>query len=150
MKEVQSDWPAGLKKTKQRQCVLSVLEQAKKPLSAMEIGSLIEKEEGSIWLSTVYRVLELFVRENVAVKTVITDSEKALYELNRNEHKHYAVCLNCHKVVQIDFCPLEGFAPHLASNDFQVTGHKLEMYGYCKDCNEKNATEKNHKENVLK
>lgn len=131
-----------MKKTKQRKCVLSVLEQAKKPLSAMEICSLIEKEDGSIWLSTVYRVLELFVKENVAVKTVITDSEKALYELNRNEHKHYAVCLNCHKVVEIDFCPLEAITPHLADSDFQILGHKLEMYGYCKECSEKNESAK--------
>lgn len=131
-----------MKKTKQRKCVLSVLEQAKKPLSAMEICNLIEKEDGSIWLSTVYRVLELFVKENVAVKTVITDSEKALYELNRNEHKHYAVCLNCHKVVEIDFCPLEAITPHLVDSDFQILGHKLEMYGYCKECSEKNESEK--------
>ncbi len=142
MKKMPSGWPAGLKKTKQRQCVLSVLEQAKKPLSAMEIGSLIEKEDGSIWLSTVYRVLELFVKENVAVKTVLSDSEKAFYELNRNEHKHYAVCLNCHKVVTIGACPLEGLAPEHMHDDFQITGHKLEIYGYCKDCKEKDGLEK--------
>ncbi|HMM06714.1 MAG TPA: transcriptional repressor [Clostridiales bacterium] len=142
MKETPSGWPAGLKKTKQRQCVLSVLEQAEKPLSAMEIASLIGKEDCTIWLSTVYRVLELFVKENVAVKTVLSDSEKAFYELNRNEHKHYAVCLNCHKVVKIDSCPLKDLAPQQIDEDFQITGHKLEMYGYCKDCKEKDGAAK--------
>lgn len=142
MQEMASGWPAGLKKTKQRQWVLSVLEQAKKPLSALEISSLIEKEEGAVWLSTVYRVLEIFVREKVAVKTLLSDGEKALYELNRNEHSHYAVCLNCHKMVKIAGCPLEGLAPQQVTAGFQVTGHKLEMYGYCKDCKEKGCKEK--------
>lgn len=141
MEEHQGNWPQGLKKTRQRQCVLSVLEGAKAPLSAMEICKQSENEDCSLWLSTVYRILELFEREHVVVKTVIGDSDKALYEFNRHEHKHYAVCLNCHKIVEVDCCPLEDeeLAPHLAENDFRVLGHRLEMYGYCKDCDGKNG-----------
>lgn len=141
MNEVHSDWPVGIKKTKQRKCVLALLEHSDVPLSAMEICKQSENEDCSLWLSTVYRILELFEKENVVVKTVITDSDKALYELNRNQHIHYAVCLGCHKIVEVDDCPLEKLAPHLAESDFQVLGHKLEMYGYCKDCNEKNDPE---------
>lgn len=136
MKEVQPTWPVGIKKTKQRACVLSVLERSDSPLSAMEICKQTENEDCTVWLSTVYRILELFVKENVVLKTTITDSEMSLYELNRNQHRHYAVCLNCHKVVELDNCPLEKFVPELAESDFHILGHKLEMYGYCKDCDE--------------
>ncbi|NCB52937.1 MAG: transcriptional repressor, partial [Clostridia bacterium] len=82
MKDVQPTWPAGVKKTKQRACVLSVLEDSDTPLSAMEICKLTQSEDFSVWLSTVYRILELFVKENVAVKTTLSDGEMALYELN--------------------------------------------------------------------
>ncbi|HWQ76848.1 MAG TPA: transcriptional repressor [Syntrophomonas sp.] len=137
MQEDTSAWPAGIKKTKQRKCVLSVLERADSPLSAMDICTQTENEDCPVWLSTVYRILELFVKENIVLKTSVADNEMALYELNRNQHRHYAVCLNCHKVVEMDNCPMEEFIPQLADDDFHVLGHKLEMYGYCKDCNQK-------------
>lgn len=137
MQEDKSAWPAGIKKTKQRKCVLSVLERADSPLSAMDICTQTENEDCAVWLSTVYRILELFVKENIVLKTSVADGEMALYELNRNQHRHYAVCLNCHKVVEMDNCPMEKFIPQLADDDFHVLGHRLEMYGYCKDCNEK-------------
>jgi len=130
-------WPSGLKRTKPRESVLSTLEHAQKPLSAMEICSVIEKGGGSAWLSTVYRILELLVKKGIVIKVSVTNSETALYELNRFEHKHYAVCLGCHKIISMDNCPMEKFFPHIEDNDFRVTGHNLEIYGYCRDCSVK-------------
>jgi Fur family ferric uptake transcriptional regulator len=34
----------------------------------------------------------------------------------------------------MDNCPMEKFTPRLDDGDFRVTGHKVEVYGYCKDC----------------
>lgn len=134
MEDKNGAFPLGMKKTKQRECVLAVLEKANAPLSAMEICSLARGGDCQIWLSTVYRVLELFVKENIAVKTALPDGETAVYELSRNRHRHYAVCLGCRKVMEMEHCPLEKFEPEFNDGEFRVLGHKLEMYGYCKDC----------------
>ncbi len=130
-------FPAGIKKTKQRECVLAVLGRAGSPLSAMEICA---QASGAcpIWLSTVYRILELFVKEGVAVKTALPDGETALYGLGRSRHRHYAVCLNCRKIMEMENCPLEKFEPEFTDAGFRVLGHKLEMYGYCRDCDKNN------------
>lgn len=130
-------WPSEIKKTRQRQCVLDVLAAADRPLSAMEICKRTEDADSPVWLSTVYRILELFEGKNVVVRTTLSDGEMALYELNRHQHRHYAVCLGCHKVVELEHCPLQNFTPELGDSGFQVTGHRLEMYGYCKDCAKK-------------
>ena len=137
MKANQSPWPTGIKKTKQRQSVFSVLERASSPISAAEIYNQARNEDSSIWLSTVYRVLEHFVNEGLVVKTTVMNSSMALYELNCSKHKHYAVCVNCRKVIELVNCPMEKFVPQIAENDFRVLGHKVEMYGYCKDCDKK-------------
>ena len=134
MKEAHEDWFSSLKKTKSRQSVLSVLEQADKPLSAIEICSRMDKNGGSAWISTVYRILELFVKKGVALKVTMMNNETSLYELNRFEHKHYAVCLGCRKIVSMDNCPMERFIPKIKDEDFRVLGHNLEIYGYCKEC----------------
>ncbi|MGI5984958.1 MAG: Fur family transcriptional regulator [Oscillospiraceae bacterium] len=137
MNENQLAWPAGMKKTKQRKRVFSVLERADSPLSAMDIYKQIEKDDSSFWLSTVYRILELFANEGLVVKTTVMGNNMTLYELNRNKHRHYAVCVNCRKVVEMDNCPMEKFIPEFAESDFRVLGHKVEMYGYCKECDAK-------------
>ena len=134
LEEVQKNWPVGIKRTRQRETVLSVLESSEKPLSATDIASKMEKTGDNAWLSTVYRVLELFVKKGVVIKTNMMNNEMALYELNRFKHKHYAVCMNCHKIITMDNCPMEKFIPKLEDENFHVMGHNLEIFGFCKDC----------------
>ncbi len=134
MKEQRRELPRGIKKTRQRECVLSVLENSDYPMSAVDICGSAQKEDCRLWLSTVYRILELFVKEDLALKTTMPDGGTALYELNRFRHRHYAVCLGCRRVLEMEGCPLEGFATELSERDFRVTGHRIEMYGYCKEC----------------
>ncbi|MDR1943962.1 MAG: transcriptional repressor [Synergistaceae bacterium] len=137
MDEHKTGWPSNIKKTRQRQSVLAILERSDKPLSAADICSLTKEAGEAVWLSTVYRILELFTKKGVVVKVSVLNNDFALYEMNRFEHKHYAVCVSCHKVVQMDNCPMERFIPEIEDSDFHVTGHKVEIYGYCKECDAK-------------
>ncbi len=127
-------WPAGLKRTRQREMVLEVLREAEKPMSAVDISGAIEKKGTPAWLSTVYRVLDSFERAGVAVKVAVMNSDMTLYELNRHQHKHYAVCVDCHKVIQMRNCPIDLFVPELEDSEFQITGHNLEIFGHCGAC----------------
>lgn len=127
-------WPEGLKKTKTREQVLSVLQGQKCPMSAMEISANIDGGQNAVWLSTVYRVLEQFVKSGVVTKLTVMNSDTAVYELNRFHHKHYAVCMGCHKIIPMDNCPMETFTPRVQDRGFQVVGHNVEVYGYCTAC----------------
>jgi len=130
-------WPEGMKKTKQRRCVLSVLKEADTPLTAAEIFSRTGGDAGS--LSTVYRILELFTLKGLVVRTALLDNGAAVFELDRHEHKHYAVCMICHKIVPLKNCPMEVFEPDMNEDDFHVLGHKLELQGICAECYRKLA-----------
>lgn len=127
-------WPKGIKKTKQRESVINVLTASDKPLSAADIYAKIKSNGESTWLSTVYRVLEMLLEKDIVIKTNIANSEMALYELNRFEHRHYAVCIKCHKIIPMYNCPMDAFIPELKEKDFHILGHNLEIFGYCKDC----------------
>lgn len=132
-----NNWPTGIKRTQQRESVLSVLERSEKPLSATNICSEIKNNGTTVWLSTVYRILELFVKKGLVIKINMTNNEMAVYELNRFKHRHYAVCVNCRKIIAMDNCPMEKFIPKLEEDGFHVVGHNLEIYGLCKDCDSK-------------
>lgn len=158
------EYPKNIKWTKQRKCVYQVLSEAAEPLSAHQIYNLVLKEtsEESYALSTIYRILAAFEENGLVNSTTWMGDDTVVYELERGEHRHYAVCLECHKRIPLQTCPFalaqmtgETHGEHHqghseehhhddhdhnhgkqdeALREFTVTGHKIELYGYCKDC----------------
>ncbi len=122
--EILSD--VGLKCTRQRIKVMEVLHGAKSPLTAENI---YEAADG-MSLSTVYRIVEKLCEKGIVNKNTIQDSDKFYYEISAEKHRHYAICLGCGSMRYVDICPVH--APHI--DGFTVTGHKLEIYGYCDKC----------------
>ena len=127
-------FPSGIKKTKQRLMVFGVLCGAKQPVSAMDILARLDENNLNISLSTVYRILEMFVDRGVVVKLGPLNGKMTVFELANSTHLHYAVCVSCNKIVAMDNCPLKEFNPRFSDGEFHVTGHKVEMFGYCAVC----------------
>jgi len=135
MENTKTAWSAGIKRTKPREIVFSILEQSDIPLTALDICAKMDKQgDSTAWPSTVYRILELFVQKGIVLKTSVMGNDMAVYELNRSNHKHYAVCMNCHKIITMKNCPMESFIPNIDDEEFHVVGHNLEVFGLCKDC----------------
>ncbi|MEI8200869.1 MAG: Fur family transcriptional regulator [Eubacteriales bacterium] len=134
-------WPQGLKRTKSREAVMAALEKEPLPVTALYLFEKLQTGKEPIWLSTVYRVLESFVAKNAVLKIMPTDSTMAVYQWNRHEHTHYAVCVDCHSMVPVKDCPFEYVIPPVTGGDFHIVGHNLELYGYCDKCFRKKGGE---------
>lgn len=125
----------GVKSTKHRYAILESLEKSEFPLTAEELFTLLREKTDSINLSTVYRTLETFTSKNLVIKSNRMDDGKSRYELNHHEHKHHLFCVSCHKLIAIEECPIGELQQIIKKKiDFDVTGHKLEIYGYCHNC----------------
>ena len=138
MADQENKYPQGIKWTKQRKDVYDVLTASNEPLSAVDIYQKISKEKadasGNYAVSTIYRILAFFEEKNLVNKTNWMGDGTVVYELNRGSHTHYAICLECHKRIQLSGCPFAHVELEQENNDFTVTNHKLELYGFCKDC----------------
>ncbi|MDE6926957.1 MAG: transcriptional repressor, partial [Acetatifactor sp.] len=101
------EYPQGIKWTKQRKNVYTVLQKAAEPLTAVQIYHLSEKlADGEEYaLSTIYRILTAFEEKGIVSKSAWMGDGTMVYELNRGEHTHYAVCLECHKRIALQSCP---------------------------------------------
>ena len=144
MKDMENIWPEGIKKTKQREDVCRILMSAERPLSAIEIYNRIAKEDSraNYAVSTVYRSLAVFEEKGFVSKSTLMGEDTAVYEWNHGKHKHYAICLKCHKLVPLKVCPFDHIKVSTSDENFTVTSHKLEIYGYCDRCkNEGNGSE---------
>ena len=116
----------GIKQTRQRLAVLNALKNADAPMTAEQI---FEKVDG-MSLSTVYRTLDCFRENGIASCESIRNSSELYYALVDNRHRHFAICLCCNKMKYVDICPVHD----MNVDNFTVTGHKLELYGYCDEC----------------
>ncbi|ERJ12074.1 Fur family transcriptional regulator [Haloplasma contractile] len=125
----------GLRFTEQRKIVLDILKSSKTPLTAEEIYIQYVNQDKSISLSTIYRTIDAFIANDLVEKSYLQDDQKACFSYNHNEHKHYLVCVDCKRVIEVKSCPLEIYANQLElQTDFNITGHKLELFGHCPDC----------------
>lgn len=129
-------YPQGLKWTRQRKSVYRVLWEAAEPLSAVQIYNLVERQaDGEEYaVSTIYRILAAFEERGLAEKTTWLGNGTVMYSLNRGEHTHYAVCLECRRRIPLQSCPFTHVHLEKEAGNFTITGHKLELYGYCEEC----------------
>jgi len=127
----------GIKSTKQRNLIFNILNQAPNVMTAEDIYFEIRKVDNLISLSTVYRILEIFIDKGIVLKSNFPDNNKCVFEIDKLVHNHHLVCLKCKKVVYVSGCPLTEFERHVEQQtSFNIIKHKLEMYGYCNNCND--------------
>jgi Fur family transcriptional regulator, ferric uptake regulator len=126
----------GIKGTKQRIAVITELLSSNVPLTADDIYMRIHDCGGeNLSLSTVYRVLDIFVKKEIAAKTGLIDGGKALYEIVSGVHRHNLICIKCHRMMSFGDCPLDDFEKNLEdTTGFHISGHKMEIYGVCPEC----------------
>ncbi len=125
----------GLKYTKQRASILKILTESEQPVSAEQVFLALQKNGVNANLSTVYRILESLASKGIVLKTSIGSDTKALFEMNSSVHRHRMICISCREMMSVEGCPLEEYEKMLEDRTgFDVTGHKLEIYGYCEKC----------------
>lgn len=136
-------FPADIKKTKQREEIFKILSKAAEPVSAVDIYNrlILNTGDSSYAISTVYRALTAFEEKGYVTKSTLTGQDMAYYEWSQGRHKHYAICLRCRKLIPLKSCPFEhaGITPD--EEGFMITGHKLELYGYCRNCSIKRSND---------
>lgn len=125
----------GMKFTRHRSMILTILDNAPNPLNVEEIFLKMKEQGSKVSLSTVYRTMETLAENNLVIKTAFMDDNRSRYEYNRMVHKHLLVCTGCSRTVPIEGCPVEEYAALLCSREsFELTGHRLEIYGICPEC----------------
>jgi Fur family transcriptional regulator, ferric uptake regulator len=129
----------NLRKTKGRQLILEILRDSG-PKTVDEIFMLVKAREAQISMSTVYRTCETLAQKGIVQKSNFVEDGKARYEYHDIDHRHHAVCMQCHNIISIDDCPFGQFDELMESKyGFDVKSHNLEIYGYCRDCKRKQA-----------
>ncbi len=128
------EWPRGLKRTRARLSVWDALKEQTRPVSAAMLFERLSENHSDVSLSSVYRNLEVFAGCQAVVRTTSPDGTATLYGLNTHRNTHLSVCIACHAVRPVSDCAYERAASAVTEEGFHVTGHRLELLGYCEKC----------------
>ncbi|MEY2665263.1 MAG: hypothetical protein RLZZ480_368 [Candidatus Parcubacteria bacterium] len=112
--------------TEKRTRILNTLKTHKGALSAAEL----HRRMSDIDLVTIYRTLDLFVKEKM-VKRVLLGTDEALFEYQKEPH-HHAVCADCEKVIHFK-APDAKIVKLLGLGNFDVDELEVTVRGRCRN-----------------
>ncbi|TWH46397.1 Fur family zinc uptake transcriptional regulator [Sporomusa sp. KB1] len=125
----------GCKITPQRRAVIQSLLNFSKFPTALEVFNDIKATNPDVGLDTIYRNLNLLVEIGIVNSINLPGKDVKVFELSIDGHHHHLVCLSCGQADCLDYCPIdEQRLQTAAGSEFQITGHSLEIYGYCHKC----------------
>ena len=124
---------SGVRITPQRHAVLEYLLTSMIHPTADEIYKALEKKFPSMSVATVYNNLRV-LREVGLVQELTYGDSSSRFDCNTQEHYHI-ICNKCEKIVDFQypsFNEVESLAEQVTG--FDVSHHRLEIYGICEDC----------------
>ncbi|MFP3870755.1 MAG: Fur family transcriptional regulator [Syntrophobacteria bacterium] len=125
----------GLRNTPEREQVLKAIFSIHDHFDVEQLALVLRRQESKISKATIYRNLPLFL-ESGLIRKAFFDNGHQYYEHSYGNPEHcHLRCLDCGKVVEFTDEAMEEVEERLEKrHDFLVTGHKLEVYGYCPRC----------------
>lgn len=125
----------GVRITPQRHAILEYLIQSMAHPTADEIYKALEGKFPNMSVATVYNNLRVF-REAGLVKELTYGDASSRFDFVTNDHYHI-ICECCGKIVDFHYPGLDEIE-HFASQvtGFDVSSHRLEIYGTCSACKE--------------
>jgi len=125
----------GRRLTKQRLLVWDALvAEPEQHLSAEDVVEKVREALPSIDASTVYRTLDLLVREGLVTRTDL-GADRAFYEPAREHLHHHVVCTSCGAVAHVHDEALGDVREQLElATGYRIAGGELSFFGECPQC----------------
>lgn len=126
-----------LKSTAQRDDIAHVFFSTHRHISVEELYNEVKQINPRIGYATVYRTMKLLTECGLAAERHFRDGE-ARYESLEGHHHDHLICERCGTIVEFEETHIEALQAEVARRlGFQFTGHKMELYGVCRECQKK-------------
>ncbi len=126
---------SGLKTTRQRERIVRAFFAAGRHVTAEELYHRLQVEDRGIGLVTVYRTLNLLREAGLATGRRFGDAYTR-FDPNPTDRPHeHLICTRCGKIQEFEDAGLHHVREKVARRlGFTVIEHKLELYGFCREC----------------
>ena len=121
--------------TSQRRAIRRALEDAGRPLGALEVLEASKGDAPGLGIATVYRNIKALL-EAEEISEVALPGEPPRYEAAGKGHHHHFRCERCEKVFELGGACLPDLKNALPRG-FRVTSHEVLVHGVCAACAKK-------------
>ena len=124
---------AGLKVTHPRVRILELFQSDPEThYSAEEVHNYLIKNNESIGIATIYRVLTQLETAGLLQKNNFDDNTST-YEIKKQHHDHL-ICTDCGKIIEFVDEELEQMQEKISKkHNFKLTSHVMTLFGKCGD-----------------
>ena len=127
----------GLKLTRQRDDILRTFLSAGKHLGVEELLRRVRRRNPSVGHATVYRTMKVLVAARIASERHFVDGVTTWEPkcADGGSHHDHLICEGCGAIVEFADERIERIQEEVAiANGFELTRHRMELYGRCADC----------------
>ena len=125
----------NLKMTEQRKLILEVFLDCEGHMASEELYDAVKRVDPSLGQATVYRTLKLLADAGLAKAVDFGDGITRYESRLGEEHHDHLICTNCRKTEEIFDERIERLQEQVAlAHGFELTGHKMYLYGLCAQC----------------
>lgn len=125
---------SGMRVTKQRRTLVAFLSaHADHYVPVTRIDAFMRAEYPGLSHDTIYRNVKAFAELGILETDV--QGEQATVKLQcdfQRPHHHHFICQECHRVQELQRCPLADFGAQL--DGAVILAHQVELTGLCADC----------------
>jgi len=124
--------------TQQRDLIAHAIFTAPDHLTAAAVHQRLSGQGKRIGIATVYRTLKLLKECGLAFERHFGDGVSRYEVAWADEHHDHLICVECEKIIEFEDEGIEELQHKVAARKgFKLVRHKLELYGVCKDCQER-------------
>ena len=132
---------AGYRLTGPRLAVADLIAEYDGHFTASELESAARQRRLGISRATLFRALDLFAELQVVERLDLPSGEHA-YVPCAPAHHHHVICSRCGRAARVENCGLAEVVGEVARRSgYQIQSHRLELFGLCRHCQAKAATD---------
>ena len=125
----------GLRYTSQRQIVWDEICKTDDHRDAEEIYFTIRQGGKKVSRATVYRTIDVLVKNNLVRKLQLGDGPNRYENKLDSSHHDHIICIQCGKINEFMDEDIEKLQDEIAKKyQFKIVRHIHQIFGLCKDC----------------
>ena len=125
----------GLRYTSQRQIVWDEICKTDDHRDAEEIYFKIKQGGHKVSRATVYRTIDVLVKNNLVRKLELGDGRNRYENKLDSSHHDHIVCIQCGRIDEFMDENIEKLQDEIAKKyHFKIVRHIHQLFGICKDC----------------
>ncbi len=125
----------GLRHTPEREQVIRMIFATHDHFDVDELHSRLQRGNEKISKATIYRTIPLLIESGLLQVAYVEDGRVHYEHIYGHERHCHLRCLGCGGLVEFAEQSMGERARAVAERyDFLLTGHRVEVYGYCPKC----------------